>query len=792
MTRRIDEWRLWKALLLAAVLWLRRGCAAVTFFPPSDIGDSLHWNVDTRKLGGIAGRYKDYAGALCPGRYRALSDTKWDNFGNAEEQSPAGAFDRVPGGGGNDNMWHTEDKMPGFNGAAEADIDLVLELPCLIDFSGYSVQTRIDINNNNVPSKMEVYGSTDWSTWTLVGSYVNEKNWVLTETRNFTATTFGHFSVFKFRPLRTARGSSSFMSIADIILHAGGWIGDPADECTAGTHNCHTHADCTNMAGSFTCTCQSGYRGDGVSSCQTFFYVPPTDIGVGNDWTDDSTVLYEGVRTWYKDYSGVVCPGVYRVKSNKRWLDYNNANQNVATHPAKLFDHQSGAWSPRTMWNSETSDIAGTANANDANETFILDLPCKVSLYSYGIRARTDWDIHTSVSKMQVYGSEDEINWSFLGSFEGQTAWTLSEEKEFDADVNAGNFSYFKFVAQRISSTNDDWMGFGEILLYAIGWTELPNECLDLTDNCDANANCTDTAKSFECSCNMGFQGDGVTSCGDIDECSLPSHDCHADATCTNALGSFSCACNAGFTGTGVTCAVATDEIPPPDIDVGSLWSEDSSVTYNLANTFTTTYTGSLCPGLYRVGTNGGYRTSVTKPPGAFDSQLGPIATPWPTDAYWNGAMVVSGTGGPDTDLHLIVQLPCSLVMKDLEVYCAGQTYECVYKLEAFGSTSLTGPWTSLGLWSGLTWVKVTEGQTLSVNAAAAYPVYKFTLWRVSQGTTGFASIGDFRIQASSVQDVICGVDERVSSYACVTCAPGTTNAAGGHNASAGIDTSCN
>ena len=35
------------------------------------------------------------------------------------------------------------------------------------------------------------------------------------------------------------------------------------DECTEDTDNCDSNAECDNNAGSYTCTCNDGYTGDG-------------------------------------------------------------------------------------------------------------------------------------------------------------------------------------------------------------------------------------------------------------------------------------------------------------------------------------------------------------------------------------------------------------------------------------------------------------------------------------------------------------------------------------------------
>ena len=44
------------------------------------------------------------------------------------------------------------------------------------------------------------------------------------------------------------------------------------DECLLGTHNCDSNATCTNTNGSFSCSCNSGYSGNGFACNGKLFF----------------------------------------------------------------------------------------------------------------------------------------------------------------------------------------------------------------------------------------------------------------------------------------------------------------------------------------------------------------------------------------------------------------------------------------------------------------------------------------------------------------------------------------
>ena len=82
------------------------------------------------------------------------------------------------------------------------------------------------------------------------------------------------------------------------------------------------------------------------------------------------------------------------------------------------------------------------------------------------------------------------------------------------------------------------------------------NECSTGSHNCPVNSNCIDKEGHYACDCIDGWTMDEVDQdkkCIDLDECNENEHNCHMlHGICLNTIGSFDCECDIGFQGTGL------------------------------------------------------------------------------------------------------------------------------------------------------------------------------------------------------------------------------------------------
>ncbi|XP_035673831.1 uncharacterized protein LOC118414131 isoform X4 [Branchiostoma floridae] len=132
------------------------------------------------------------------------------------------------------------------------------------------------------------------------------------------------------------------------------------------------------------------------------------------------------------------------------------------------------------------------------------------------------------------------------------------------------------------------------------------NGCSDidacLASPCHVNATCTDNpapALDATCTCNTGYTGDGLVSgngCSDINAC-LASP-CHVNATCTDnpapALDA-TCTCNTGYTGDGLVSGNGCSDIDAcsdDPCDVEAICTDNSAPALDATCTCNTGYTG--------------------------------------------------------------------------------------------------------------------------------------------------------------------------------------------------------
>lgn len=289
------------------------------------------------------------------------------------------------------------------------------------------------------------------------------------------------------------------------------------DECALGTDTCAMHATCTNMPGSYTCTCASGWTGDGFTC---------GDI-------DECTT---GTAGCAEHATCTNAPGTFDCACDQGW-----------------------SGDGFTCTDVDECAMQGTCdtNASCTNELGAFTCACNMGWDGDGFTCADVDECALGTDACDPQAACANTVGSYTCTCEA--GWSGDGFTCTDVDECTDGASTCDEHALCTNTTGSYTCACAE------GWTGDGTTCTDIdecasgTAGCDPHATCTNLPGSVACACNSGWMGSGTT-CGDVDECGEGLDDCPATSACVNDTGAFHCECPAGHTGDGYVCAGPEEE----------------------------------------------------------------------------------------------------------------------------------------------------------------------------------------------------------------------------------------
>ncbi|CAH3173478.1 unnamed protein product, partial [Porites evermanni] len=411
---------------------------------------------------------------------------------------------------------------------------------------------------------------------------------------NIQVVNCGDFYVYKLVPISSCQSRYCGDEIVDV------------DECDDDTHNCHSEATCTNTVGSFTCSCNEGYTGDGIlcedeNECEAGTHSCDANAQCSNTIGSFTCACLQGYAG-----NGLSCSDINECTTSAH-----------DCHAEAICSNTDGSFTCNCNqgYTGDGEDCADVDECQDGTHNCDSNALCSNSVGSFTCACFQGYSgngIVCSANTASVPKYQLNIHLRLLRKISHpfkSVQFTLREPNVYKPHgfflgflatficfcVTVLFFRYLYFVVNQIKVKLQQKVKLRDHLGFEIEMTTLIrtitrqtfhsftifcvvtdiDECTTNAHDCHLDATCSNTDGSFTCSCNQGYSGDGKQ-CGDIDECTSGTHNCNANAHCSNTIGSFTCNCVQGYSGNGVECS---------DIDECSAVSHNCHGVANCHNT---------------------------------------------------------------------------------------------------------------------------------------------------------------------------------------------------------------
>ncbi|XP_023931187.1 fibrillin-1 [Lingula anatina] len=321
------------------------------------------------------------------------------------------------------------------------------------------------------------------------------------------------------------------------------------DECIFNRGGCHTAAACINTIGSFSCTCNSGYFGNGFTCDTEVNYGDIDECSTSNQCHANAQCTntvgsYKCACDAGYTGDGRTCSNINECTASPCHADA-TCTDTEGSYVCKCKPGFEGTGLACTDINECTSSHDCSPNADCTNTPGSYTCSCRNAFTGDGIVCRPlqgvkvlmNFDNEYSASRYQPGSTDYSLLVRTLNEFYAN--FTDFNRVEITEIRNDNGLAVYYTVL--VNTTSPDNETISAISVYILANLQRVNNVLiDTTSRASYRVRRTPAL----------IQG----AVSDIDECIFNRGGCHTAAACINTIGSFSCTCNTGYFGNGFTC----------------------------------------------------------------------------------------------------------------------------------------------------------------------------------------------------------------------------------------------